>query len=440
MLRVLTLSTLFPNRAEPTLGRFVERQTLALAARPGVEVEVVAPVGLPLWPLSLHPHYSGRARLPREEVWSGLRLHRPRYAVWPKLGARRTPAAMAEALLPRLREIAMRFPFDVIDAEFFWPDGPAAATLARALGVPFSIKARGSDIHVWGARADTGDQVVAAGRAADGLLAVSEAMKRDMIALGLPEGRIRVHHTGVDADLFVPLDRAEAKSAIGIHGPLVVTAGALNKRKGQDLAIEAVAAIPGANLVLVGHGPSRAEFEALARRLGVDDRVRFLGGRPHDELPRWLAMADVTLLPTVSEGLANVWVESLACGTPVVTTDVGGAREAIDRPAAGRLVPREPAALAAAVRELLASPPDRQAVRRCAEKFRWERNAESLEAHLAALKETFRADAKGTTTSGWGGRKSREPGAVNRAASPEPVEGRFAEPGARGIGLRQAQP
>ena len=387
MLRVLTLSTLFPNRAQPEFGRFVERQTLGLAARPGVEVEVVAPVGVPLWPLSLHPHYAARARLPEEEGWMGLTVHRPRYRVWPGTRQGRIPAAMAEALLPLLRRIRARFPFDVIDAEFFWPDGPAAMALSRALGIPFSVKARGSDIHVWGERAEARPQIVAAGRAADGLLAVSEAMKRSMVELGLPGERIRVHYTGVDRDLFVPVDRAAAKHALGIDGPLLVTAGALLARKGPDLAIETLALLPDATLILVGHGRERPALEALARRLRVDDRVRFLGGRPHDELPRWLGTADVTLLPTVSEGLANVWVESLACGTPVVTTDVGGAREAIDRPEAGRLVAREPEALAAAVREILAAPPDPQAVRRAADKFDWERNAAELEAHLTALKE-----------------------------------------------------
>ncbi|MEA3015519.1 MAG: teichuronic acid biosynthesis glycosyltransferase TuaC [Sphingomonadales bacterium] len=387
MLRVLTLSTLFPNRAQPELGRFVERQTLALAARPGVEVEVAAPVGLPVWPLSLHPHYAARGRLPEQESWMGLAVHRPRYRVWPRAPQGGTPAAMANALLPELRRIRARFPFDVIDAEFFWPDGPAAMALSRALGLPFSIKARGSDIHVWGERPEPRRQIVAAGRAADGLLAVSKAMKRSMVALGLPEERIRVHYTGVDRDFFIPVGRAEPKRWLGVEGPLIVTAGALLARKGPDLAIKALALIPGATLIFVGDGPLRPELDLLARRLRVDDRVRFLGGRPHDEMPRWLATADVTLLPTVSEGLANVWVESLACGTPVVTTDVGGAREVIDRPEAGRLVAREPEALAAAVRDILAAPPDQQAVRRAAEKFGWDRNAAELEAHLAALKE-----------------------------------------------------
>ncbi|HEX9931503.1 MAG TPA: glycosyltransferase [Allosphingosinicella sp.] len=393
MLRVLTLSTLFPNAAEPVLGPFVERQTLGLAAHPGVELEVVAPVGLPVWPLSRHPHYAARAKLPREEQWKGLRVHRPRYTVWPKLAESRTPAAIAAALLPLLRRIRERFPFDLIDAEFFWPDGPAAMALARALGVPFSIKARGADIHYWGARADTGPQVIEAGRAAGGLLAVSAAMKASMAALGLPEEKIRVHYTGVEAGAFLPVDRPAAKRALGIEGPLIVTAGALIPRKGQTAAIEALALLPEATLVLVGHGPDRPELEALARRLGLESRVRFLGARPHAELPRWLATADVTLLPSASEGLANVWVESLSCGTPVVTTDVGGAREIIDCPEAGRLAPRDPAALAAAVRDILASPPPAEAVRRCAAKFSWERNAEELEAHLAALVEARRARA-----------------------------------------------
>jgi glycosyltransferase involved in cell wall biosynthesis len=381
MLRVLTLATLFPNGLRPTLGVFVERQTQALAARDDVEVQVVAPVGLPAWPLSLHPHYAPLRRLPREETWNGLTVHRPLYRVWPKLGVAGTARRMAGALLPLLREIRGRFPFDVIDAEFFWPDGPAAMRLAQALDVPFSIKARGSDIHVWGARPGVADQVVAAGRAADGLLAVSGALRGDMAALGMPADRIRVHHTGLDLDAFRPIDRAAAKAALGVSGPLLVAAGGLLVRKGQDLAIEALKSIPGATLILVGDGPDRSRLEGLAQGLPV----RFLGVQPHDALPALLGAADVMVLPTMSEGLANVWVESLACGTPVVTSDVGGAREVIDRPAAGRLVPRDPAAIAAAVNALLADPPAQDSVREGALRFSWEKNGAELAAHLAAL-------------------------------------------------------
>jgi glycosyltransferase involved in cell wall biosynthesis len=155
--------------------------------------------------------------------------------------------------------------------------------------------------------------------------------------------------------------------------------------KGQRLAIEALAELPGATLILVGDGPERGELERLAASLGVSRRVRFLGNRPHDELPGLLAAADAMVLPSEREGLANVWVEALACGTPLVIGDVGGAREVVDRLEAGRLVVREPKAIAAAVRELLASPPDPARVRAAAERFSWKENGETLLAHLAAV-------------------------------------------------------
>jgi teichuronic acid biosynthesis glycosyltransferase TuaC len=385
MLRVLTLSTLFPSAAEPQLGPFVMRQTLGLAAEPGVAVEMVAPIGLPLWPLSRHPHYAARADLPLEEEYRGLRVHRPRFRVWPRIGEARTAAAMAEALLPLLRSIRERFPFDVIDSEFFWPDGPAAAIVARELGIPFSIKARGSDIHHWGRRRGIAGQIVEAGQAADGLLAVSARLKGDMVALGLPADRIRVHHNGVDLTLFSPLDRSDAKRRLGIEGPLIVTIGTLIRRKGQHLAIEALRHLPGATLLLIGEGPDRAALERQSSEPGLAGRVRFLGSIPQSEIPLHLSAADLMLLPTEREGLANVWLESLACGTPVVTTDVGGASELFDRPAAGALVPLEPDSIVAAVRGLLDDPPAQQAVRATVERFRWETNASALAAHLGAL-------------------------------------------------------
>jgi teichuronic acid biosynthesis glycosyltransferase TuaC len=385
MLRVLTLSTLFPSAASPALAPFVLRQTLGLAAEPGVAVEVVAPVGLPLWPLSRHPHYAARADLPLEEEYRGLRVHRPRFRVWPKIGEARTAAAMAEALLPLLRSIRARFPFDVIDAEFFWPDGPAAAILARELGIPFSIKARGSDIHHWARRPGIAGQIVEAGRAADGLLAVSSRLKDEMVALGLPADRIRVHHNGVDLALFAPLDRSDAKRRLGIAGPLIVTIGTLIRRKGQHLAIEALRHLPGATLILIGEGPDRALLERQSVEAGLGGRVRFLGSIPQAEIPLHLAAADLMLLPTAREGLANVWLESLACGTPVVTTDVGGSREVFDRPAAGALVPLDRDSIVAAVRGILDHPPAQAAVRETAERFRWEANSSALAAHLGAL-------------------------------------------------------
>ncbi|MEA3061501.1 MAG: teichuronic acid biosynthesis glycosyltransferase TuaC [Sphingomonadales bacterium] len=369
MLRVLTLSTLFPNALQPTLGVFVERQTLGLAERGDVALEAVSPAGRPSWPLSLHPHYAPRRGLPIEEVWKGLPVHRPRFSPFP---ARLQPEAIARAVRP----IAEAFRPDVIDAEFFWPDGPAAMRLARALDIPFSVKARGADIHYWATRPGIGAQILKAAGAADGLLAVSAALKADMVTLGMPGEKIRVHHTGVDVDLFHP----GAAASLDTDGPLVVTAGALIPRKRPELVLAVARLVPEATFLFVGDGPERSRLERTA-----GPNVHFAGAQPHEALPGYLAAADVMLLPSRSEGLANVWVEALACGTPLVVTDAGGVREVVTIPEAGRIVAPEPEALAEAVRSLIGAPPDRAAVRSAALSFSWQRNAAELFVHLTRV-------------------------------------------------------
>jgi len=383
MLRVLTLSTLFPDATRPNFGVFVERQTRALAARPGVEVTVVAPRGVPPGG-GLLPRYRPLAALSARGRWEGLDVHRPRFAAWPLTGGRFHVGALVRAVTPVLE--TMRGTIDVIDASFFFPDGPAAVELGRRLGVPVSIKARGADIHHWGRAPATAGQVRAAGLAADGLLAVSAAMRGDMIALGLPAGRIAVHRTGIDRDRFRPGIAPRARGR-------VVSVGALIPRKGHDVVIEAVARLHGVRLTVAGEGPERGRLAALIERLGVGDRVVLAGAVPHADLPALVAGAEVMALASSSEGLANAWVEALACGTPIVVTDAGGAREVVTGPAAGRVVDRTPEAFAAAIGALLADPPAVEAVAAHADPFSWEANAAQLHAHLAALVAQHRAKA-----------------------------------------------
>jgi teichuronic acid biosynthesis glycosyltransferase TuaC len=385
MLRVLVLSTLFPNRTRPLFGTFVERQTLGLAARSDVEVQIVVPRGLPPAPFDRHSRYRADAVLPEREDWQGVPLYRPRFFHLPKIGVRYDPQMMVRALLPLLRDIRQQFAFDVIAAEFFSPDGPAAVTLGRKLGVPVSIKARGSDINSWGHHPHTAPQVIAAGRAADGMLAVSAAMKREMIALGMPESKIRVHYTGVDRALFHVRERVQAKQSLGITGQLIVTVAPLIERKGIDLVIAALANVPGATLVVTGAGPDEAKLRALAVQHGVGDRMRLLGIQPRTAVADWLAAADVMALPSASEGLANAWVEALASGTPIVIADVGGASELLQEGVAGKLVPREPHAIASAINAILANPPERDAVCKTVEGFSWEANCAALYDHLFGI-------------------------------------------------------
>ncbi|MET1112254.1 MAG: glycosyltransferase [Allosphingosinicella sp.] len=356
------------------MGNFVERQTLELAARPGVEVEVVAPIGRAPFPLS---------DLPVQEVWKGIAVHRLRFPHIHYLPSLR-PRALARRLLPLASAIRERFAFDVISAEFSWPDGPAAIVVGRALGVPVVIKARGMEFERRAERGSTRRQLLASGLAAQGLLAVSSSLRATMAAIGLPAERIAVHHPAVDPDLFRPGDRAAAKARLGITGPLLLAVGNLIPEKGHWLAVEALARIEGATLIVAGSGRERGALLARAQRLGVAGRLRLPGSLPHALLPACYAAADVTLHPSLIEGFGNARLESLACGTPLVTTAVGDAALIVDRPAAGRIVEADPQVMAEAVLGLLADPPPPESVRESVRNFSWARQSAELERHLAA--------------------------------------------------------
>lgn len=391
MLRVLVLSTLFPDASRPNFGIFVERQTRALAARDDVEVRVVSPRGIPPWPLSRLARYASLAALPAREPWNGLTVHRPAFLNIPGTAGRFHAAALARAVVPVLDQMRTDFPFDVIAAEFFFPDGVAAIALGKRYGVPVSIKARGSDIHRWSKVPPIRRQIVTAGQAANGLLAVSEGLRDDMAALGMPRDRIACIVTGVDLSRFSPADRPLAKQKLGISGPLVVSVGALIPLKGHDIVIDAVASLPGTSLWIAGEGPHRAHLARKIARLGLQDRVRLLGPVPHDVVADLLAAADVMALASEREGLANAWVEALASGTPIVIPDVGGARQVVRAPQAGRIVPRDPANFAAAIQDLIDSPPSPAATRATVEPFTWEANSRTLRDFLQGLVEQHRS-------------------------------------------------
>lgn len=390
MKHVLALSTLYPNAVNPRFGTFVARSLEALAKRGDWRVSVVNPIGIP--PLALG-RYRALSQLDEIGEEGGIAVHRPRFTLIPAVGARRNASAIAKAALPVIERIHAQTPIDVIDAQFFFPDGPAAAWIAQRLGLPLSLKARGSDITYWGGLDFAREQMLEAARRATGILSVSQALAEEMVGMGMPREKITLHYTGLDRDRFRPFDhtrlRAQISGEIGFalpdNAPLLVSVGALITRKGHDIAIGALPMIEGARLVVVGKGEDEAHLRDLARDLGLADRVHFAGSLDHDLLPLILSAADVMVLPTSNEGLANAWVEALACGTPVVTCDVGGARELIACDTAGRLVERNPEAVAEGVNSILNNPPMRQAVAALVERFSWDNNAAELAAHYERL-------------------------------------------------------
>lgn len=388
--RVLSIATLYPNSATPRFGTFVARQMEALAARGDWDVTLINPVGIP--PIAFG-RYRALARVLKSGREAGVDVHRLRFTLLPKFGAKLNPAAIARAVLPLARRLHAERPFDIVDAQFFYPDGPASARIARELGLPLSIKARGADIHFWGDRPWAHLAMLEASEQAAGMLAVSEALAADMEALGMERGKIIVHRTGLDHTRFHPLGRANARLAmaadhrvrIAPEEKLLACVGALIPRKGQAYAIEALTALDGVHLALVGKGPDEASLRQLAERIGVAGRVHFLGSVDHDQLPVILSAADAMVLPSASEGLANAWVEALACGTPLVICDAGGARELVRDASAGLIVERNAEAVARGVRALLADPPAEQAVAANAAPFSWEANAAALAEYYEKL-------------------------------------------------------
>jgi glycosyltransferase involved in cell wall biosynthesis len=372
--RILTFTTLYPSAARPQHGIFVEARLRKLVESGLVAARVMAPC--PWFPIASarFGRYATMARIPPREIRHGIEIDHPRYPLLPKVGMSSAPLALFAATLPRLRrEIRAGRDFDLIDAHYFYPDGVAAALLGRALGRPVVITARGSDLYLI-ARHPIPRRWIrwAAGRAA-GLVAVSSGLKRRLLSLGAPADRVRMLRNGVDLALFRPAEREAARRRLGFVRPTLLAVGNLVPLKRHRLMVEALALLPEADLAIVGEGPERGAVEALAARLELRDRVRLLGRLPQDRLPEIYTAADLLLLVSTHEGWPNVLLESMACGTPAIVSDIDGIGDIVAAPEAGRIVPAiDPTRLAAAIRDFLRSPPSRDATRAYAEGFDWE--------------------------------------------------------------------
>ena len=371
--RILTFTTLFPNSAAPSHGVFVENRLRHLVASGRVSARVVAPV--PWFPSSapIFGPYASFAKAPRHEERHGLGIEHPRYPVVPKLGMTVAPMLLFLAALPVLRRLREEQDFDLIDAHYFYPDGVAAAMLGRALGKPVVITARGTDINLIPRHALPRRMIRWAGAQAAGMVAVSEALRRAMMAIGLPGHRIRTLRNGVDLTMFQPTEREATRQTLGLAGPTLLSVGHLIERKGHDRAIGALAKLPGVSLLIAGDGPERSHLETQAATMGVGDRVRFLGSVPHRDLAKIYSAVDALVLASSREGWPNVLLEAMACGTPVVASNVWGAPELVCDPAAGVLMPALSAqGVVDGVNALFAALPSREATRRFAERYSWD--------------------------------------------------------------------
>jgi len=373
-MKLLTFTTLFPNLERPSHGIFVETRLRHLMASGALEARVIAPVP---WFPSRHARFGtyGRfARVPAAEVRSGIPVQHPRYLLLPKIGMNLTPLLLAQAMKPVIaRMIDEGYDFDVIDAHYFYPDGVAAVMLGKHFNKPVVITARGSDITLLPHYKWPGKMIRWAANNAAGVITVCEALRTEMIALGVAPEKIVSLRNGVDLNLFQPIERHAAREQLQMKGLTLLSVGNLVPVKGHELTIAALAELKEATLLIAGSGPELPRLQALAAHLQVADRVRFLGSLSQQVLRQYYGAADILVLASSREGWANVLLESMACGTPVVASKVWGTPEVVAHSDAGVLMQeRSAAGLAAAVRKLQANYPEHAATRRYAEGFSWD--------------------------------------------------------------------
>jgi len=370
--RILTFTTLYPNAAQPNHGLFVEHRLRNLIADEGIAAKVIAPV--PWFPVS-HPsfgRYARFARAPHTETRHGIDIVHPRYPLVPKIGMHSAPYLLAMATYRVLQNLRSSFDFDLIDAHFFYPDGVAAVMLGAQLGKPVVVTARGTDINLYPRYPLIRRMIQRAAQHCAAMVTVCEALRTELIELGADPTKVVTLRNGVDLELFHPVDRQHARAALGMTRRTLLSVGHLIDRKGHDIVIQAMSMMPDSDLVIVGSGEKDGALRRLVSELGLGERVRFAGAVDQVTLRDYYGAADALVLASSREGWANVLLEAMACGTPVIASRIWGTPEVVRGPESGVLMrSRSPEGLVDACASLFGRLPSRELTRRYAEQFSW---------------------------------------------------------------------
>jgi glycosyltransferase involved in cell wall biosynthesis len=324
-----------------------------------------------------------------QEKIGGLRVHHPRYFLLPKVWMPFHALSMFLGCLRLVAKLNREARFDCIDAHFVYPDGLAAVLLGKVLGIPVTVSARGSDINLYPGYGLIRPMIQWTLEHAANVIAVSAALKDAMLALGASPSKIHVIPNGVDAERFRYVARSEARGKLKVPSnvEILISVGALIPAKGHHLLIRAFAQVaprhPDLQLHILGEGSYRPELEGLVRELGLKDKVQMPGKRPNEELQLWFNAATLSCLASAREGWPNVITESLACGTPVVATRVGGIPEILHKPELGVLVEQTVDSIASGLEKALSKSWDREAISKLTRERTWEVVAAEVETVLA---------------------------------------------------------
>jgi teichuronic acid biosynthesis glycosyltransferase TuaC len=378
---LLVFSSLFPHKGAPNAGVFIRDRMFRIGEQ--LPITVVSPQawfpGQSLIRL-FRPHF--RPCAARQEVQRNVFIFCPRFFSTPGFFKKLDGLFMALGSYLTLRRLKKRVGFDILDAHFGYPDGYAATLLGKWLRVPVTITLRGTEVP-HSKNTKLSPLLTRALKRADRIFAVSESLRQHAITLGVEASKISVVANGVDIVRFHPVDKLEARRLLNVPAgaKVLISVGALVKRKGFHRVIDILPTLltsqPDLHYLIVGgpgpEGDIRAELEKQVQSLNLEGKVHFFGAIPSDELKYPLSAADIFVLATSNEGWANVFLEAMACGLPVVTTDVGGNAEVVCRPELGTIVSfGDRKALKSALVDSLKKNWDRESIRRYAEDNSWD--------------------------------------------------------------------
>lgn len=394
--KLLVFTTLFPHSGRPNAGLFIRERMF----RVGRQLPLIVVSPQPWFPFqgilqSFRPHF--RPGAPHHEIQDGIEVFYPRFFSVPGLFKSFDGLFMALGSLFLLRRLKQRFDFDLIDAHFAYPDGYAAVLLGKWLQVPVTITLRGTEVPL--SRIEGRRQlIIKALQLAARIFSVSASLKQHVVDMGIAASKIRVVGNGVDLIKFQGVNKDEARNKLGLplDIPVLISVGALVERKGFHRVIECLPNLcqqfPGLRYLIVGGAGPEGDWSQQLRQkvaeLGLESHVIFLGPMLSQDLKVPLSAADVFVLATRNEGWANVFLEAMACGLPVVTTDVGGNAEVVSSKELGMVVPFGKAGeLQAALSQALNQDWDRNAIIAYAQANSWDDRVRILTEEFVRLTE-----------------------------------------------------
>lgn len=380
-MKILTISTLYPNNIDHKHGIFVENRLCKLREKfTELESVVIAPV--PWLPSFLKGvgDYEKFSGILKEETRNGVKIYHPKYIVIPKIGMLLTPFFMAFTLVMTIRRLKKKgMTFDLIDGHYFYPDGVAIAIANIFLKIPFVCTSRGTDINLIPKEYFPRKLIQYVFSKSKHMMAVCQALKDEMVALGANNEKVTVLRNGVDLEKFKFSDESEQKvlkEKYELAGKVILSVGGLVERKGHHLIIEAISKIEDVTLIIIGDGPDLKRLQQLVTDLALKERVIFTGALQQEPLVDYYGLADAMVLASSREGWANVLLESMSCGTPVVATKVWGTPEVVTTVDAGVLVERNVEQIKYGILNVLSTTRSRISTRQHAEKFTWDSTSE----------------------------------------------------------------